>query len=313
VLDPFVTAAGFGVVAPIVAGPVLAQGIDRLPQQWRRGAEWSIVLTALALALMAEAIFRGPAAWLFVYVLAALPALITYLVSRTLLASTFMSLLPMYFVIGELTRSWPAHAPATMLDRVMPLEPGWTLVYGSLYVCGFILPLFVVRGRDLFRRALKAYIFVMMVSYAGFLVYPTVAPRPEELAVTGFSTWLLQLLYSLDPPHGCFPSLHVAYSFVGAAACFRMHRRVGFAAAMWAALIALSTVYTRQHYAIDAVAGGLLAWAAYLLFLRGHPRRHVDEHDRRRAPRAAWLAAAVYAVMVAGFWAAYQLGAAAPG
>lgn len=306
-------AAGFGVVAPIVAGPAIAHGIDRLPQAWRRGAEWSIVLIALGLALMAEAIFRGPAAYLFAYVLAALPALIAYLVSRTLLASTFMSLLPLYFVIGQLTRTWPTHAPVTALDRAMPLVPAWIFVYGSLYVCGFILPLLVVRGRDLARRAMKAYIFVMVVSYTGFLIYPTVAPRPEQAIAGGFAAWLLQSFYAIDPPHGCFPSLHVAYSFVGAAACYRMHRRLGVAAAVWAALIALSTVYTKQHYAIDAIAGALLAWVAYFLFLRRHPRRQVDEVDRRRAPRAAQVAVAVYALMVAGFWAAYQLGVAAAG
>ncbi len=47
---------------------------------------------------------------MFVSVIAALPGLIAFLVFRTLVASTLVTLLPGYFVIGELTRSWLTYA-----------------------------------------------------------------------------------------------------------------------------------------------------------------------------------------------------------
>ena len=118
--------------------------------------------------------------------LALLPVLLAYMVARTWLAAAFMSLLPMYFVIGQLTAGQHHYRPSFALDDAMPLTPAWMLVYGSLYQSGFLLPLVVVRGRELFRQTLKAYLFVMVVSYAGFLLYPTIAPRDEQVPITGF-------------------------------------------------------------------------------------------------------------------------------
>jgi membrane-associated phospholipid phosphatase len=247
----------------------------------------------------------GPAA---AYVLAALPLLLAFIVARTWLAAAFMAMLPMYFVIGQMTAARPHYRPFLPLDHAMPLWPEWMLVYGSLYMCGFLLPLLVIRGRELFHQALKAYLFVMAVSYVIFYFYPTIAPRDESLPVHDFATWSLRLFYDLDQPNGCFPSLHVAYSFVAAFACFRMHRGVGAVAAGWAVLIGISTVYTKQHYVADAVAGALIAAVAYIVFLRALPRELLADIDRQLAPRRAMYCVAAYALVVIVFWAAYRLG-----
>ena len=267
--------------------------------------QWLVIIAALIYALLFAYFEWGGVA---AYVLAALPAVLSVMVARTWLAGAFMVLLPMYFVIGQATAGWPHYRPYVALDRAMPLWPAWIFVYASLYVCAFLLPLTVVRGRTLIRQSLKAYLFVMLVSYAGFLAYPTVAPRSETIAVRDFSDWLLQVFYDLDQPYGCFPSLHVAYSFVGAFACLRMDRGIGITAGVWAVLIAVSTVYTKQHYAIDAVAGAAIALAGATVFLR----RSFDEdgaaEDRLLAPGRSLFAVAAYLAAVGVFWIAYQLG-----
>jgi membrane-associated phospholipid phosphatase len=190
----------------------------------------------------------------------------------------------------------------------MPVEPAWMVVYGSLYMFMAVLPLLVVRQRDLVGRALQSYLTVMAMAYAGFLLYPTSAPRPPEVIGDGFASWTLRIAYDIDPPYNCFPSLHVAYSFVSALTCFRVHRQVGVVAIAWAALIALSTVYTKQHWVVDVIAGALLAGLAYVWFLRRYPRAAISEMDRRRAPRRAAVAVALYALTVIGFWVAYRMG-----
>lgn len=270
-----------------------------------RIVQWSVILAALLYALLfAYFSWSGGAA----YLLAVLPVALAYMVSRTWLAAAFALLLPMYFVIGQMTAGDPHYLPEIALDRAMPLWPAWIAVYASLYVSGFLLPLIVVRGQELFHQTLKAYIFVMVISYAGFLVYPTIAPRAERIAVDDFTTWALQLVYDIDQPYGCFPSLHVAYSFVAALACYRMHRGVGLVACAWAGLIGISTVYTKQHFALDAVAGALIGLAAYPVFLHGRPRGGVADIERLRAPRRALHAVAAYAVLILVFRMAYQLG-----
>ncbi len=244
---------------------------------------------------------------IFVYVLAALPGLVAYLAFRTVLASALVSLAPLYFVIGSLTRERPTYAPYIPLDHAFALQPEWMFVDGSLDVFAIILPLLVVRQQELFRRAMQAYLTAMIVSYAGFVFYPTVAPRPDQVLGDGFSPWSLRLAYDLDPPHGCFPSLHVAYSWVSALTCYRVHRGLGITAGLWATLIGISTLYTKQHYVVDVIAGALVAFVAYLLFLRSYPREAVPENDRRRAPYRALGVVALFAITVAGFWVAYRM------
>jgi len=307
VLDPLAAAVGIGLVGSVVAGPAVAYGLEYLPQRWRRTTEWLLIGGAVVIAVLADLLSEGPVGGVFVYVLAALPGLIAFLAWRTLLASTFVSLAPLYFVIALLTRGRPTHAPEIALDRAFAVQPAWMLVYASLYVFVVLLPVLVVRQQELFRRALKGYLMVMLVAYAGFLLYPTTGPRPDHVIGDGFDAWSLRLAYSLDAPYNCFPSLHVAYSFVSALTCYRVHRGVGAAAALWAALIGVSTLYTKQHYVVDVIAGAAEAYVAYVLFLRSYPREAAADNDRRRAPLRALVVVGIFGVMVAGFWVAYQI------
>jgi membrane-associated phospholipid phosphatase len=305
--DPLVLAVGIGLFGSVVAGPAVAYGLQLLPQRWRRTTEWLLIVGAVVVTVLADLLLRSPVGGVFVYVLAALPGLVAFLAFRTFLASTLVSLAPLYFVIGELTRGRSTYAPDVALDRALSLQPTWMLVYGSLYVFVVLMPLLVVRQQELFRRAMQAYLMVMIVSYVGFLLYPTAAPRPAQVLGDGFSAWSLRLAYSLDPPHGCFPSLHVAYAFVSALTCYRVHPGVGAGAALWAALIGVSTLYVKQHYVADVIVGALAAYVAYVLFLRRYPREAVAESDRRRAPFRALGVIGVFGIMVAGFWVAYRI------
>jgi membrane-associated phospholipid phosphatase len=307
VIDPLAAAVGIGLLGPVVAGPIVAHGLERLPPRVRRATEWFAIGAAVGVAILADVLHDGPGAGGgFVYVLAALPGFVTFLVWRSQLASALVSMAPMYFVIAILTRDRPTHVPELPLDRAIPLSPAWMLVYGSLYVFVVVLPLLIVRDRGLIRRAMQAYLLVMTVSYAGFLLYPTFAPRPADVSGGGFAAWTLRLAYSLDPPYNCFPSLHVAYAFVSALACYRVHRGVGAAAVVWAALISVSTLFTKQHYVVDVIAGAAAAGVAYVLFLR-RCSPEAQTRDRERAPARAAIAAALFALMVAGFWAAYRI------
>ena len=310
-IDPLIAAVAVGLIGPVVAGPLIAYLFGLLPPARRRPIEWLFILASVATAIAADLLQDGPGAGgAFVYVLATLPGLITFLVWRSQLAAALVSLAPMYVVIAIFTRARGTYRPELALDRAIPLEPAWMLVYGSLYVFVIVLPLLVVRERTLIRRAMQAYLLVMGVSYAIFLLYPTSAPRPDTVPVAGFAAWTLRIMYDIDPPYNCFPSLHVAYSFVSAMACARVHRGVGRAALVWASLIGISTLFTKQHYVLDVAVGAAAAGLAYVLFLRRHHRDAIPDADRRRAPGRAAAAAAVFAIVVIGLWIAYLAGAA---
>lgn len=205
-------------------------------------------------------------------------------------------LMPGYHVIAVINRDRPMFTPELPLDRAIPVEPAWMLAYGSVWIFA-LLPVFVVRSPVLMRRALLAAVTVFALAYAGFLAYPTVLPRPQ-IVEGGFLAKSLQINYSLDPPYNCFPSLHVAWAFVSALTGYRVHRGVGLAALVWAGLISLSTLYTKQHYVLDVVGGMAIAGVAYLLFLRSVPRHATTELDRRLAPQRAFQLAGFYAAVV---------------
>ena len=222
-----------------------------------------------------------------------------------------VSLVPFYIVIGGLSEGRAVHVPAVALDRLVPLEPAWALVYGSLYLFLIVLPVFVVREPEHVRRTVLAYLTVWIAAYVCFLLYPTIAPRPAGVSGRGFVLWSLRFLYQADPPYNCFPSLHVAHSFVSAFACYPVNRRVGRAATLCAVLVGLSTVFAKQHYVLDVVAGALLAGVAYLVFLRRAPHDAIPERDRDLAPVFAAGVAGIVAIAIACCWVAYRLSGAA--
>jgi membrane-associated phospholipid phosphatase len=194
------------------------------------------------------------------------------------------------------------------VDAALPLLPSWALIYGALYAFVILLPVFVVREEQQIRRTVYAYLLVWITAYAFFFfLYPTRAPRPPQFIGDGFAVWGLRALYSADPPNNCFPSLHVAHSFVSALTCYRVHRGVGVVATLCATLVAISTLLTKQHYVLDVVAGACLAGVAYLLFLRSDTRDAVPPFDRAVAPALAVCVMSLVAFGVVGFWLAYKL------
>ena len=174
----------------------------------------------------------------------------------------------------------------------------------SVYL--ILLPIFVVQQEGLVRRTVYAYLLIWITAYVFFFVlYPTAAPRPPRVVGEGFAVWGLRALYSSDPPYNCFPSLHVAHSFVSALAAHRVNRGLGVLATVCAALVALSTLFTKQHYVVDVIGGVVLALVAYLTFIATYPRERIPELDRRVAPALALCIAALSLLALVGCWIVY--------
>ncbi len=218
-------------------------------------------------------------------------------------------LVPLYLFIPQLASGRPPHVPATALDHRIPLQPAWVLVYGPLYLFLILLPLFVIRTEAAIRQTIRAYLAVWITAYVCFWFYPTIAPRPDgTVSGEGFAVWGLNFLYSADPPYNCFPSLHVAHSFVSALSSYRVHRGLGVAALAGALLVGVSTLFTKQHYVMDVAAGILLASVACALFLRRLPAGGIPNLDRRIVPALALVVTAIVVVMAAAYGMLYMLG-----
>lgn len=220
-----------------------------------------------------------------------------------------VSLVPFYVLIGDATRGRATAYPELAWDRAIPLQPAWVFVYGAFYLFLIVLPVLAIRDPEHVRRTVFAYLAIWSAAYACFIAFPSEARRPEIVSGPSFAAAGLRFLYESDTPRNCFPSLHVAHSFVGALALWRLHRGVGIAAVACASLVGISTLFTKQHYLLDVAGGVLLAFAAYAVFLRVRPGDAISPSGRRAAPLLAAGLLALIGLAVALAWAAYELAA----
>jgi len=217
----------------------------------------------------------------------------------------FVALVPLYIFIPELRPQGSAHALDTFADRWFPLQPTWSIVYGALYLFLILLPVLLIRDLEHVRRTVRAYLAVWLTAYGFFVFYPTIAPRPLISGAHSFGAWGLSLLYSADTPYNCFPSLHVAHSFVSALTCGRLHRGVGRFALLAAFLVGLSTLFTKQHYILDVLAGVVLAALAYGLFLRTYRPDDRAVRDAETAPLLTVFLLGMLALATGCSWLLY--------
>jgi membrane-associated phospholipid phosphatase len=179
--------------------------------------------------------------------------------ARTL-AAAYAAFCALYLGASALPLREPVVLAPSALDRAIPLV-GWTVwVYLSQFA---LLGVVFLRaaGSPAWGRALASMLVATLVSVAVFVAFPT---RVARAAVDGdgLTALAFQALHLVDPPGNCFPSLHVSLAFLGALALRPEQPRAAAGVLAWAALIALSTLTTRQHVLLDVAGGAAVALAS---------------------------------------------------
>jgi membrane-associated phospholipid phosphatase len=141
----------------------------------------------------------------------------------------------------------------------IPLVPEFEFLYLLTYVLPLCLVAWLPDARA-FRRTGLAFALTIGAAYATYLLFPVYLERPA-LEVGSLATYLLSLEYH-DPSYNHFPSLHVAISWLVYLACRDVVRLRGVFL-MLVIGISISTVFVKQHYAVDVLAGALLAWGSW--------------------------------------------------
>jgi membrane-associated phospholipid phosphatase len=231
------------------------------------------------------------------------------LIERALWNCAVLGIFAVYFVVAPFIPVEQAYVFDSALDRSIPLWPAWEWLYGAVYAVAFA-PVLVIRDLRVLRRAVLGYAFIYLVSNSIFVIAPVRMVRPEALLDphASFVQWALGLTYVLDRPVNCFPSLHVSNAFFVAFLSYQFDRAMGRLLLVVAVGIGLSTLFTRQHYVIDAVCGAALGYLACRLIAR--PRGGWPQ-DVQRPSRISWLwLPALYAlcglIAFAAYWSGYQ-------
>jgi membrane-associated phospholipid phosphatase len=169
----------------------------------------------------------------------------------------------LYMLTGRVHLGGAVLLPVTVLDRRIPFLSPTVWIYHTQFF--FLLAgVRALRQPAVISRTLYAMAAASLISFAVFFVYPTTLPR-VEVSAGPLTRRAFALLYAIDPPTNCLPSLHVALAWVAALGVGKENRRAGVAALAWAALISLSTLTTKQHYLIDVLAGLCVAALCWLL------------------------------------------------
>jgi membrane-associated phospholipid phosphatase len=160
--------------------------------------------------------------------------------------------------------------PTTWLDRLIPFQPFALAFYVSLWLYVSLPPMLMLT-----RRQIVEYGFWMgllcVTGLAAFFFWPSAVPpaSAEWGAAPGMS-----ILKGIDASGNACPSLHVATAVYAAVQLQRELPRAGFGrganwlSAAWCVAIAYSTMATKQHVALDVLAGGALGLVFGLTALR---------------------------------------------
>lgn len=176
----------------------------------------------------------------------------------------------LFFVVKQIKTRRSRLDMITSLDRRIPFQPGWALVYFSTYVFIF-LPFLALPGVRQFFALLAGYAIVTVYSTLFYVLLPSQVQRVENLPTDNLSGKMLAFFQGFSKPYDNFPSMHVAFSVLAVGASYAvLGPLAGSLALAWAALIALSTLFTKQHYLLDVlggVIGGTLTFLAVVQFV----------------------------------------------
>lgn len=201
------------------------------------------------------------------------------LVAHFGLKSALTLLLPVlfcagYFSLQRFTIFEPRQLPLSWIDRAVEFDPEWVYVYQSIYLFMPVAPWLASRRADLVRYA-RGFAWLSAISFIVFLCFPVAGPRPDSPGpVPAAYAWLVSYEGTLN----AFPSLHAGlttyslhfgYRVVAEGKGRRTRWLLALVALGWAGAILFATIATKQHYAVDLVAGVGLAVLCHVLAWRG--------------------------------------------
>lgn len=164
---------------------------------------------------------------------------------------------------SQVSYRWIREMPNPVLSWL--LHGCYLAYYAILYASP--LGLWFSGRRDAARRTIFAVMVTFYICYVAFLFFPVAGPRYTfELAHNAAtSVWPARVTQWLldrgDSWGAAFPSSHVAAAVVAAFCALRYWRPLGLVLTLLTVGLVLSVVYGQFHYAVDALAGLLVAGA----------------------------------------------------
>ena len=201
--------------------------------------------------------------------------------SHLLLLVGWIVYFALYFLTENLIPAEACHLVHSRLDDIIPFREEFVIVYCFWYLLVFgSLLYYLLYDRERFVRLQVYIMFTQAAAMIVYILWPSIQDlRPAVFPRENFFTWVLSLIYAFDTPTGVCPSLHVAYS-MGIASTWLgdryASRRFKVFVTAAAVVISLSTMFVKQHSAVDVIAAvglGLAAEIFVRIILRRFPKQ----------------------------------------
>lgn len=173
----------------------------------------------------------------------------------------YMLFIFLFLFVGDYNEGREFYNLSIFIDEKIPFNPHFVWTY-ILYYFVALMPVMVVPDIKEFRRMVGAYLMMYFMGFLTFIVFPVKMVRPELIG-DGYSLWLLRKIYNADNGYNCFPSMHVANAYLASFFSFKFNKPYGSVVYIIAFLITISTLFIKQHYIVDLIAGILLAYFVY--------------------------------------------------
>lgn len=148
------------------------------------------------------------------------------------------------------------------VDEWIPYWPSWVWIYSCIYYPLILYLNFVLESSRQFTYVAMSYVLLLGLQMAFFVLFPVATPehwRAYNRRRT-LSERFLAFVQRFDARSNSFPSMHTSVAMLTA---LHLLPHLGVLAFAFPVLIALSCLFTKQHYVIDLPAGALLGWTTF--------------------------------------------------
>ena len=153
----------------------------------------------------------------------------------------------------------------SVVDEEIPFRPRWSWVYSFLYYPAILYLNLIATDHRHFIMMAFSFLVLLFMQMLFFWLFPVSTPPHWRSVNTGktASEKFLLFVQKFDQSTNCFPSMHVSVAMLTAMYAYPSMGAVAFA---FPVLIALSCMFTKQHYLIDLPAGAFLGWLVFKLY-----------------------------------------------
>jgi membrane-associated phospholipid phosphatase len=177
-----------------------------------------------------------------------------------------------YFLVQRSHFGEPIEFASRIEDKI-PFRPEWVWVYSGLYYPVILLLVFTIKTFAQFSYTVFSFITLLVMQLFAFFFFPVKIPARWRDYDRGrsLSARFLGLVHSYDGLPNSIPSMHVSVSTLAA---FHLNQNLSvdnsafsLLSFLFPLLIAISALFTKQHYIVDLGPGAFLGYVNYKIYL----------------------------------------------